>query len=369
MGGSRDFRALTDWKQSRRNTRQRHFGRIVVPIILLFLLLLLLWSFPSWSFPPVTGPYQVATLLQTYTDESRMETYRTDGSHRWLNVKIWYPDDFDGQRNTCPLILFSHGSFGTKESNEALFRELASHGYFVCSIDHTYQSLGAISPDGETVGLDKTFRTQVLKASDKSDEGRKQLVGLFQEWMDIRMGDMAFVMDTLIAYSSDQEIAEQAYRLIDTTKIGVMGHSLGGSAALGMGRTRREVGAVIAMEAPFMHDVQGVTAEGFVFHDAAYPIPLLHVYSDSAWKILESSPQYAQNQAILKDDLHTTQDIHWPGAGHLSLTDLLLSRPTLCLLFGQDPFLDTADFLETSNRAYMHFFDTFLKQGTDERKN
>ncbi len=41
-------------------------------------------------------------------------------------------------------------------------------------------------------------------------------------------------------------------------RIGVMGHSLGGSAALCIGRQRPDVQAVLALESPFMCDIEGV---------------------------------------------------------------------------------------------------------------
>jgi hypothetical protein len=73
---------------------------------------------------------------------------------------------------------------------------------------------------------------------------------------------------------------------VDTDHIGMMGHSLGGSAALGIGRQRDEVNAVIALEAPFLYDIVGVEDGEFVFVDADYPTPVLNVYSDDLGMIL-----------------------------------------------------------------------------------
>lgn len=70
--------------------------------------------------------------------------------------------------------------------------------------------------------------------------------------------------------------------LVDRTKIGVMGHSLGGSSALGIGRMRKDGSVIIALESLFMCDIKGVKNSEFVFTGEEYPIPVLNVYSDSS---------------------------------------------------------------------------------------
>ena len=320
------------------------------------------WFHPAWQYPQTTGPYPVGTVTVTYTDDARPESYEKDGSSRWLNVAYWYPSGYTGDSHTCPLVVFSHGSFGIKESNETLFRELASHGYVVCSIDHTYQCLGTPDPNGKKVGMDRTYMKQILSASDKTAESRTALAGLFSEWMTIRMGDIGFVLDTIkAAAAADDNGADGVYRLADTANIGVMGHSLGGAAALGIGRVRSDIKAVIALEAPFMYDVKGCVDGQFVWDDTIYPVPLLSVYTDSSWDILKASPQYAQNNAVLKDNSDTTYDVFVKGAGHMTLTDLGYSAPPLCLLFGQRLLLDAGQTSERLNQPYLDFFDCYLR--------
>ncbi len=319
------------------------------------------WYSPSWSFPVTTGEFQVETTYDTFIDERRLETYEDDGSHRWLNVAFWYPDDETLSDRSCPLVVFSHGSFGSKESNETQYRELASQGYVVCAIDHTYQCLGTVGPDGQYTGIDGSFQSQIIQAGDDTKEQREQLHSLFKEWMAVRTADISFVIDTIIA-QADTEPKDSVYHIVDTSRIGVMGHSLGGAAALGIGRMRSDISAVISLEAPFMCDVTGIKDGEFVWEDAPYPVPVLNVYTDSSWHILSSSPQYAQNSAMQRDDRSDTQDIHISGAGHMSLTDLVYSRPPLCLFFGQNMFFDVGGYEQTINKAYVAFLDKYLKK-------
>jgi dienelactone hydrolase len=322
------------------------------------------WCSPAWSYPAVTGPYGVASAECTYTDDSRVEPYESDGSVRWLNVAFWYPANYAGDDNTCPLVVFSHGSFGTKESNVVQYRELASHGYVVCAIDHTYQCLSAVGPNSEKTGLDSGFMKQVMQANDDTPEQREKLVALFRDWMAVRTGDINFVLDTVLSRADADDGGEDGvYRLVDTKRIGVMGHSMGGAAALAVGRMRDDVSAVIALEAPFMGDVQGVTDSGFTWDDTPYPIPVLNVYTDNLWDRLDKSPQYAQNNAMLQDDRTDTQDIYVPGAGHMTLTDLVYEMPPLCLLFGQNILFNADTYGADISKAYLDFFDAHLKGG------
>jgi len=334
---------------------------------ILISLLIYIWFNPVWEYPEASGMYGVGTASVTYTDEKRIESYRDDGSCRWLNIEFWYPEDYDGDEHACPLVLFSHGSLGIKESNETLYREFASHGYVVCAIDHTYQCLNTAAPDGSNVKIDQTYMKQILSSGDSSPEKRYELYEYFKEWMGVRTADINFILDTIIHNLSIESTSENGvYRLIDASNIGLIGHSLGGSAVLGVARTRDDISGVISLEAPFMCDVAGVDGKGnFIWNYDPYTVPVLNVYTDSSWDILPSSPQYAANKNMLDDDSASTYDIHVPGAGHMTLTDLAFDKPPLCLLFGQKLFFDVDECTSALNHTYLEFFNCCLKDGGD----
>lgn len=73
--------------------------------------------------------------------------------------------------------------------------------------------------------------------------------------MKIRTGDISFVIDYILGETKKHN-ADKVYKLVDTTRIGVMGHSLGGSAVLGIGRMRKDVGHLtltdLALTSPFL---------------------------------------------------------------------------------------------------------------------
>ncbi len=97
--------------------------------------------FPNLKSIQTTGKYTYTSRVLELTDTSRVEDYKSDGSPRKLSVLTYYPDVDGIENNTCPLIVFSHGGISTKTSNLSLYKELASHGYIVASIEHTYHAL------------------------------------------------------------------------------------------------------------------------------------------------------------------------------------------------------------------------------------
>jgi dienelactone hydrolase len=312
--------------------------------------------FPEYKMMATTGKYQVATVSYTYTDTSRIETYRNTGEKRKLNVRLWYPGQADGK---YPLLVFSPGGLSEKLSNESLMNELASHGYAVISIDHTFQSLYTTDENGHTDFLDQGYLKEV-NAEDAHSK-KQQSYELYQKWMTVRMADINFVIDHTLAEANRSQ-ADAVYKHVDPTNIGVMGHSLGGSAALGMGRVRRDVKAVMALESPFMYDIKGVKAGKFVFTQDPYPVPVLNVYSSDSWSHLGEWSQYAENYRLLSNPGATAFNVYIRGTGHLDLTDLAISSPILNRLSnGHESTTDARYTLKIINKVSVEFFDSYLK--------
>jgi dienelactone hydrolase len=336
---------------------QQFILRSVGLIVLYFIFSIPAILFPQMKEIEVTGALQVQTATFTFEDHNRIETYSNSGENRKLTVQFWFPDNSEKK---YPLVVFSHGSLGVRTSNLTLYRELASHGYVVASIDHTYQSFFTTHDNGKTIFLNMNYSRE-LQGED-ARKNRQQSFELYQKWMNIRMGDIDFVMDTIISEAKKNK-TDLVYQLIDTEKIGVMGHSLGGSAALGIGRTRDDVLAVISLEAPFMYDIIDVEDGEFLFTKEKYPVPVLNVYSDSLWEIMSDRPQYAMNYSLLTDSEETTHNKHISGIGHLSLTDFALTSPILTrMIDGQKSTEDITETIKLINQISLSFFDSYLKE-------
>ncbi|MEA4874658.1 hypothetical protein [Anaerorhabdus sp.] len=317
--------------------------------------------FPKVPLIETTGKYDISEESTFYKDTKRVEIYTSDGSYRELPVTFWYPQKQE-ENQKYPLILFSHGSFGVKESNLTLYRELASHGYIVVSIDHTYQCFSTKLSNGKTVRVSSEFMKEI--ASENPQKKPEESFIHFKKWMDIRSGDINLVLDTIIENVSNKSKELDVYKYIDTTQIGLIGHSLGGSAVLGVGRQRDDISAVISLEAPFLADIKSVDEKGnFIFEQSDYPIPVLNIYSDASWKNLRNWKQYEENAKLLDIESETIQNVYLKGIGHFSLTDLSLSSPFLTMLLdGGHTKNNPQETLIEINEICLSFLNKFMKK-------
>jgi hypothetical protein len=185
----------------------------------------------------------------------------------------------------------------------------------------------------------------------------------FQKWMKLRTDDINFVIDTFIKKAANEN--NSLYSLIDANSIGVAGHSLGGSAALGVARQRDDVKAVIALESPYMYDITGVSGSEFIWNTDPYPCAIMNVYSDSGYPLIESDNKYVQNKGYLYNN-GNVEYYYIEGSNHYTLTDLVRTSPILCALLGGGYEESGYDTLEFINQKSLVFFDKYLRSSYDE---
>ncbi|WP_237728492.1 alpha/beta hydrolase [Paenibacillus sp. OSY-SE] len=61
--------------------------------------------------------------------------------------------ELSDKESTYPVLLFSHGMGGHKSHNIFQIEQLASHGYIVAGIDHTYTSIASVFSDGRVANF------------------------------------------------------------------------------------------------------------------------------------------------------------------------------------------------------------------------
>ncbi|MDW7729323.1 MAG: hypothetical protein SCJ94_04870 [Bacillota bacterium] len=244
--------------------------------------------FPGLSVIKTTGPFSYDSVMMQINDESRLETFLNDGTIRKLSVKVYYPTGKSIQTNSCPLVVFSHGGISIKTSNASLFEELASHGFVVVSIAHTFHALYN-SIDGKKVWIDRGYFQELNTEDSNKDIANSYM--LYQKWMEIRMADINHVIGVFISEANKSD--NSLYSLIDPEKIGLVGHSLGGAAVLGTARGRNDISAVIALEAPYMYDIAGYVGDEFTWNTEPYDSAIMNIYSDTGYVLIGSDNKYA----------------------------------------------------------------------------
>ena len=143
-----------------------------------------------------------------------------------------------------PLIMFNHGYNSYREGNSFLCIELASHGYVVICVAHSYEGLCTEFDDGSFVFFDKTIQKKMydpmfggIIALLKLTKAKGSNEELAQRFDEAQRKYCKFLMGRLPEWIKDNEVAfkyakDNLSDLIDFEKgVGVSGHSYGGNVA------------------------------------------------------------------------------------------------------------------------------------------
>ena len=316
--------------------------------------------FPQFEAIASTGTFEVGTVSETYIDTSRMETFSDMEEKRKLSVQFWYPI-VEHDTEVFPLVLFSHGSFGFRGSNLSTFENLARNGYVVCSIDHSYQAFFAQHTDGSNTIVNVSFLRDATNIQNGVYDA-KMTYDLTHEWMDLRTADMNFVIDEILQNAEEGD-GKQVYKLINTEKTGVFGHSLGGAAAAQLGRDRGGIDAAIVVDGTMIGEQIGFKNGQTILNEDPYPIPLLNLYNDTHY-------EEAMGLGMAYDNIHASAnateayEVVIRDSGHLNFTDLPLFSPVLARMLGTGE-VDRRYCIEKMNQIVLEYFDYVLKESDE----
>jgi dienelactone hydrolase len=236
-----------------------------------------------------------------------------------------------GRQHSLPLVVLSPGFTHPRSTLTALAEDLASHGYVVAAIDHTYESPGTAFPDG---------RVTTCLARQAPRRGG----GFWEKVAAGRAADVGFVLGEL----TGAHPAWPGARLIDPSAMAMAGHSVGGAAAIAtmLGDSRIRAGI----------DMDGATVAQVPGHGLSGPFLFLGKQSNytpgsggavTTWE---------------RDWKRLTGWKRWlvvAGAVHASFTDLALLADQAGLDIGAG--IPGARSLDIT-RAYVRaFFDQYLR--------
>ena len=335
--------------------------------------------------PPSTGPYPVGTFSLYLVDDGRTDIYAPDpDAPRELMVQFWYPAAPTGQEATAvllpdlpqtgpiiaerfglppfllnhvnlidlgitesppvadgrfPLILFAHGLTGLRVQNSSMMRELASHGYVVAALDHTYANAISRFPDGRTILYDPC---RLFRLFDDCRTNYPDGNPLVRQWAE----DLAFLLDTL--EQGDETTSGLLAGRVETARVGIFGHSTGGGATLRFCLDDARCAAGLGLDAWLLPVDRRVL-------DAPPAQPFLFI-STPTWLGRENQ---TRGRALLQV-LETGYELILDGTGHFDYSDIVLISPLTGQL-GISGEIDSLYSLQIQHEVVLAFFDRYLK--------
>jgi len=240
----------------------------------------------------------------------------------------------------CPLLIFSHGGGVDRSFYSSQYEDLASHGYIVAVIAHTYDTHLVVFPDGralpsapgprETLPLDSTLPRW---RRDLQREARSQ--AYVRQVIAVEVGDIRFVIDQMSRYARDARLNAPFLRQLNLKRIGAIGHSAGGQAAAFACQVDGRLKACLNQDGvmhnrPFTRDAAGRTMnQPFMYIGRAHSPPQL---SDDQLASMEMTRVEADSLfralAAGQDDLLSDMPagayritLRTPGITHMSFSD------------------------------------------------
>lgn len=311
--------------------------------------------FPQYKQPETTGSYEVSTKRFTWVDYNRSEEFSKLDEKRALTVEFWYPKSTD---KTYPLVVFSHGAFGFSGSNYSTFAELASNGYVVASIGHTYQAFYTQDTNGKITTVDTDFINKAAKINSIYNT-QEEIYNITKQWMELRTSDENFVIDKILDECKTTS-AETLFRNINKDKIGLIGHSLGGASSAQIGRERNDIDAVIVLDGTMLGEEIGFKDNKLILNETPYPIPLLNIYAQDHYTNSKKLVGDNYNNFFATKNALQAYEIVFKDSGHLNFTDLPLFSPLIAKALGVGT-IDEDYCIETMNKIVLEFFNSFLK--------
>ena len=345
---------------------------------------------PVPSIPNPGGAYQVGTRIYELTDPSRRELYSGRDEARRFQIQVWYPAEVKSldERATWmanadvfapsisedilglpsffldhlalvkvpafidaaaartstgyPVILFSHGWNGFAAQNTGQALQLASHGYVVVGMQHTYGAVVTVFEDG-TIARNNPSALPEGAPDDKYEIAARKLA---DQWA----GDMGFALDFLTSQNDDAK--SPIHAILDLSHIGVYGHSTGGGAAIQFCGTDARCNALLGQD-PFMRPVSDEVQA------AGVPQPSFYMFSQ-VWADDVDSRNNRLFNPFYAASVETHGAIFIEGTSHYDFSDLPLLSPLAPQLGLKGP-INGKRVTTIVNDYLLSFFDMTLK--------
>jgi predicted dienelactone hydrolase len=283
-----------------------------------------------------------------------------------------------------PAVIYSHGYTSFAGQNTALMEELASHGYIVYSIQHTYDSAATVFPNGDVVDPDPKLMEEMMANLEPSEAMKNAFAGsTFQLRYDghqqnhresleqnnriaarsvnIWTDDRIFVLDEMERGNVPSNVAE-IVAASDLQRTGQLGMSFGGSTTGGVCMIDPRCAAAVNLDGGDYH---------FTPFGENIPVPFLMFYSDfgqivsliggdgstEARGFNDFSYERPETSGLRNDVVRLKVN----DVTHLGVSDftLFVRTPVRNTLFGS---INANDMIRIQNDFVLGFFDTHLRR-------
>src|SRR5262245_30490559 len=236
--------------------------------------------------PYMRGMAEAQSFAQLMKQPTAFDELATVESHSWLDVP-----PLSSPATRLPVLVLQHGYTGLPSSHTALAEDLASRGFAVLSVVHPYEATASTLADGRVVtflnekgamregimevlnewGPEGDTMTKVTEAADEAEKEKRMrgyLAALKKTDEVVRRWvlDTRLVLDRLPKSGPGSALAAS----LDLTRMGFLGHSMGGVASGQFCVEDRRCRA-------------GVNLDGIqhyrTMNDTPMPAPFLMVYS------------------------------------------------------------------------------------------
>ena len=347
--------------------------------------------FPVPRLPEPGGPFAIGTVTYHWTDPARLELYNPDldapEAPRELMVQLWYPATpapdaetapwmdrldvagpivarflrlppffldhanlvrthtypdapLDPSGGPYPVVMYSHGWTGFRTVNLNRAEALASHGYIVAAVDHTYGAMFTVFDDGRVAP-----NNPALLPDGPEDAAYFRAAGHIEATY---AADLSFVLDQLARLDTG-ELASPLAGQIDLDRAGLLGHSTGGGAVVLACQQDVRCQAGLAMDAWLMP----LPAEALT---TPLSQPFLFMRSEN-WASADNDARLTRVLDGLRGPGYSLTVL---GTGHYDFTLLPLLTPLAPALGLKGP-LEAGRTLEIITNYLVAFFDQHLK--------
>lgn len=379
----------------------------VSSILLLIVSGVLASILPVFDLPEHAGEYVVGTTTFMLEDTSRDEIITDNpNDNRKLMVRAWYPSDdlssnvkemeymhpfeaeyfakkyglpaftlnhlknvetnvyedliVSDQESTFPVLLFSHGYNVPPATYASFLSEIASHGYIIFAVNHPYQSVATVFPDGNKVSFDYQYESknfenvweQIVELEEQfwaagSDSAKRDIIReisdlypnaeMMRQWAE----DLSFVIDQLEEINSQTN--NRFYGKLNLDKIGAFGHSAGGGTA----------GQLMLTDSRVKAGVNWDGAQWADMIDSRLDQPFLRI------EAVYEPTKFAPNDLVyhnVNEEVH--YDVKVDGFGHSNFSDIPLLIPVQVVNQAGD--MDAIRAIKLINEYSIAFFDKYL---------